>query len=101
MLAAAVGRDGGAECGPFCGNGFRDTTRVADGSPELWRDIVRTNAAALLTEMEAFTERWEAFANALRREDYEEIGRLLERGRCGRRALLGESAPSSPRMDSA
>ncbi len=29
---------------PFTGRGFRDVTRIAAGSPEMWNDIVRLNA---------------------------------------------------------
>lgn len=53
----------------LCANGFRDTTRIASGSPEMWRDIVvanRTNISAALAE---FSARLEAFQTLLRRED--------------------------------
>lgn len=33
----------------FCGNGFRDTTRIASGSPELWNGIFFSNRSAMLT----------------------------------------------------
>ncbi|MBU6410435.1 MAG: prephenate dehydrogenase/arogenate dehydrogenase family protein [Verrucomicrobia bacterium] len=45
----------------LCGNGFRDTTRIASGSSEMWRDIALANrknlayaAAALIAELEKF-----------------------------------------------
>lgn len=94
VLAATAGRDGEADrFGAFCGAGFRDTTRVADGSPDVWEDIVRTNHAAILAEMEAFAARWRAAADALRAEDYAAVRRWLEEGRAGRRALLARADP--------
>lgn len=89
VLAAVAGRGARVEgLGAFCGTGFRDTTRVADGSPEVWHDIVRTNRDAILVEMDAFGERWREAAEALRREDYATLRRVFEEGRSARRALL-------------
>lgn len=37
----------------FCGNGFRDTTRVASGPPEMWTEIFGGNRAQLKRAIEA------------------------------------------------
>ena len=37
----------------LAGSGFRDFTRIAAGSPEMWRDIFLSNRAAMLTELAA------------------------------------------------
>jgi prephenate dehydrogenase len=37
-----------------CGTGFRDATRMAAGSEDVWHDIVKTNADALVSELDAF-----------------------------------------------
>lgn len=67
-LAGAVLREGQPdELGKVCGPGFRDTTRIASGSPSLWRDIVmqnQENVAAgiedLIRDLEAFKTQLEA-----------------------------------------
>lgn len=41
----------------FCGNGLRDTTRIASGLPEMWTEILATNRAALGEQLEAFIAR--------------------------------------------
>jgi prephenate dehydrogenase len=38
----------------LCANGFRDTTRIASGSPEMWRDIALANRRQLGESLEAF-----------------------------------------------
>ncbi|MEI8235071.1 MAG: prephenate dehydrogenase/arogenate dehydrogenase family protein [Verrucomicrobiota bacterium] len=41
----------------FCGNGLRDTTRIASGLPEMWTEILATNRAVLSGQLEAFIAR--------------------------------------------
>jgi prephenate dehydrogenase len=89
LLAASVGRPGGrADLGEFCGRGFADTSRVAEGSPEVWLDIVRTNRSNLRNELRAFRGELDRLIAALERGDDAAILRLLERGRAARRRLL-------------
>ena len=38
----------------YAASGFRDFTRIAGSSPEMWRDISLANSAALLTELDAY-----------------------------------------------
>jgi prephenate dehydrogenase len=38
----------------LCANGFRDTTRIASGSPEMWRDIAVANRENLRAALDAF-----------------------------------------------
>ena len=41
----------------YCGNGLRDTTRIASGLPEMWTEILATNHAVLSSQLEAFIAR--------------------------------------------
>ncbi|HEY7787138.1 MAG TPA: prephenate dehydrogenase/arogenate dehydrogenase family protein, partial [Casimicrobiaceae bacterium] len=45
------------DCAEYLGNagsGFRDFTRIAASSPEMWRDVALANRDALLTELAAY-----------------------------------------------
>lgn len=49
----------------FCGPGFRDTTRVAAGPPEMWAEILRSNRAAVRASAEAMIEKLREIATLL------------------------------------
>jgi prephenate dehydrogenase len=57
----------------LCANGFRDSTRVASGSPEMWRDIVLANRQNLIASMEGFAGNLSKVCDLLKSGDPEEI----------------------------
>jgi prephenate dehydrogenase len=69
------------------GTGFRDTTRLAAGSPELWQAIMLSNRPALLAALEQFHGQLEMFRSALAAGDGERVRLLLEQGKYVRDSL--------------
>jgi prephenate dehydrogenase len=53
----------------LCATGFRDTTRIASGSPEMWRDIARANRAALRIALDEFVRELQGMQALLRTND--------------------------------
>jgi len=53
----------------LCATGFRDTTRIASGSPEMWRDIVLANRKNVSQSMDAFMAELKQFQVALKKSD--------------------------------
>ena len=52
--------------GALCATGFRDTTRVASGSPEMWRDIALANRKNLARSIDAYIAELRRFQSALK-----------------------------------
>jgi len=53
----------------LCATGFRDTTRIASGSPEMWRDIALANRKNLSQAVDAYISALKKFQAALKRND--------------------------------
>jgi prephenate dehydrogenase len=53
----------------LCATGFRDTTRIASGSPEMWRDIALANRKNLARSVDAFVAELNKFQSALKAGD--------------------------------
>lgn len=54
LVDEIASRANGEELFSYAASGFRDFTRIAGSSPEMWRDICLANRAALLKELDAY-----------------------------------------------
>lgn len=72
----------------LCATGFRDTTRLASGSPEMWRDIALSNREALREALRAWSAELARFDAALAGENACAIGEFLQEARERRDAWL-------------
>jgi prephenate dehydrogenase len=79
------------EQGMLCANGFRDTTRIASSSPEMWRDIALANRTNLSRALESFTDGLQDFRRALKSGDAGAVTKFFEQAR-DRRALWSKCA---------
>jgi prephenate dehydrogenase len=68
----------------FAAGGFRDFTRIAASSPEMWRDVCIANRAALLTEIDAYTKVLARFREAIAASDGAALEAAFERSRTAR-----------------
>jgi prephenate dehydrogenase len=80
----------------LCANGFRDTTRIASGSPEMWRDIALANRKYLARVLGVFIEDLQEFQLALGNEDRKNIQEFFEKAKQRRDEWCGQNASPSP-----
>lgn len=67
--------------------GFRDMTRIAASSPEVWVDIVKENQTALLALLNRFRATLDSLATVLENRDWQALSKQLSQAREVRRAL--------------
>ena len=63
----------------FAASGFRDFTRIAGSSPEMWRDIALNNRAALLQEMDAYLAKAAQLRALIAHADATQLEALMKR----------------------
>jgi prephenate dehydrogenase len=101
VLAAHLARyvlDAGAqpEQKMLCAGGFRDSTRIAAGSPEMWRDIVMMNKAQVAAALGDFSQALAEFQARLERNDPAEIEQFFQQARALRESWGAPCAANSP-----
>lgn len=79
---------------PLAAGGFRDTTRIAGGDPDLWTAILLANAESIVVCSERFSESLQAFQQALRHRDAARLKALLTAAKQQRDLLAVENGPS-------
>lgn len=76
-----LGPPGREQRAALCANGFRDATRIASGSPEMWRDIALANWKNLDCAVGAFIAELEKFRRFMKRQDTKAIAAFLEQAK--------------------
>jgi prephenate dehydrogenase len=84
-LSATTPQDG--DCRPLIGNGWSDTTRIAAGDPELWRQILLANRGPTLNALADFETVLRTWRHALESGDGQLLTQLLKEGKSRRDAV--------------
>lgn len=61
--------------------GFKDTTRIASGSPELWKDIFITNKKNILNDVKVFKRELSKIEKTLKEANSRELLKLLKKAK--------------------
>jgi len=80
MLVNAVGRDGGKSW-RFCGTGFKDSTRIAAGSEDVWHDILKSNHLVVLRELKEFEKTLGKVSAMISKKDFPGLKSFLAANR--------------------
>jgi len=89
LVSEIASRPEAAELFAFAAGGFRDFTRIAASSPEMWRDIALQNRAALLAELDHYGARLAVFRSLIEKGDGPALERLMTEARSARTAWAG------------
>lgn len=65
----------------FAASGFRDFTRIAASSPEMWRDICMANRDALMVELQQYMNELEGLYLALEMNDADKLEEVFTKAR--------------------
>lgn len=71
----------------FAATGFRDTTRIAAGDPQLWVDILLENRTAVLSSLREFGDQLRQIEQVVQAEDADGLKKLLQQAKTNRDQL--------------
>ena len=83
-------RENSAEFFRFAASGFRDFTRIAGSSPEMWRDIALANHGALLNELDAYIAALQQLRHAVEAGDHHTLLKIFSQARNAREHWLNK-----------
>ena len=88
MLQVANSEDANVKLG-HAGAGFRDFTRIAASSPEMWRDICLANKTAVLKEMDNYLNLTKLLRDMIAKEDGDALLKAFTRASAERQKWEG------------
>ena len=91
-LAAQDVSDQGLSALPLAGRSFRELTRIADSSPEMWQEVLVRNNTAILNGLDYWQKRIDELVELVRSGNGEGIAQAFIQAHIVREALL--NAPS-------
>jgi prephenate dehydrogenase len=80
----------------LCATGFRDTTRIASGSSEMWRDIALANRQHLGASLGRFIKEMQGIQRLIRRGRPDAIDQFFKTAKSRRDEWQKRAAPVSP-----
>ena len=95
LVDAFADRPDSEEIFRFAASGFRDFTRIAASSPEMWRDIALANRDALLAEIAAYRAQLDRVTALLEARDGAALAAVFDHARAARRAWEAAREPGS------
>lgn len=90
LVEMIASRDNGEELFSFAASGFRDFTRIAGSSPEMWRDICSANGDQLLRDIESFQQALSLLAGYIRDGKMDQVEAVFAAAAKARNAWVGD-----------
>jgi prephenate dehydrogenase len=84
------------EQGRLCANGFKDCTRIAAGSPEMWRDIMLMNKGPIIEAIQEFSLSLSHFTEILEAGDPDRIENFFRKAKSLREGWAAAATARSP-----
>ncbi len=88
FVAMLAQLDDGNQIFSNAGGGFRDFTRIASSSPQMWHDIVRANADSVGALLDRQIEELQALRAMMSEQRWDEMRAVFERARAARERYL-------------
>lgn len=88
LVGDIASRDNADRLFQYAASGFRDFTRIAGSSPEMWRDISLANRQALLAELDAYTEQLSSLRTMLLSADGAALEHVYARAQSARQSWI-------------
>jgi len=91
LVEDIASRSNSEELFSYAAGGFRDFTRIAGSSPEMWRDICLANRDALLKELDAYQAQIGRLGAMLEQGDGAGLEQVFSHARAARNKWLSQN----------
>lgn len=88
LVASALAATTAPDLIPLAASGWCDTTRVAAGDVEMWRQIISENREPVLSALRGYNDALSRWISAIESGDQATITALLEKGKSARESAL-------------